>query len=135
MNFFTVNDNFKSFDERLSANSMQTEKRLEAIRGVVEERLKSMQADNNSKLDLMRNTVDEKLQKTLDDKIGQSFKLVSERLEQVYKGLGEMRNLAVGVGDLKRVLSNVKTRGILGEIQLGSMLLQKKEVQDLLNML
>ncbi len=118
----TVNDNFKSFDERFAASSMQTEKRLENIRGVVEERLKAMQEDNNRKLDLMRNTVDEKLQKTLDDKIGQSFKLVSERLEQVYKGLGEMQNLAVGVGDLKRVLSNVKTRGILGEIQLGSIL-------------
>ena len=118
----TVNDNFKSFDERFAASSMQTEKRLENIRGVVEERLKAMQEDNNQKLDLMRNTVDEKLQKTLDDKIGQSFKLVSERLEQVYKGLGEMQNLAVGVGDLKRVLSNVKTRGILGEIQLGSIL-------------
>ena len=68
----------------------------------------------------MRNTVDEKLQKTLEDRISQSFKLVSERLEQVYKGLGEMQTLAAGVGDLKKVLSNVKNRGILGEIQLGS---------------
>ena len=70
----------------------------------------------------MRQTVDEKLQKTLDERISQSFKLVSERLEQVYKGLGEMQTLAVGVGDLKKVLSNVKTRGILGEIQLGAIL-------------
>ena len=72
----------------------------------------------------MRQTVDEKLQKTLEDRIGQSFKLVSERLEQVYKGLGEMQTLAVGVGDLKKVLSNVKTRGILGEVQLGAILEQ-----------
>lgn len=72
----------------------------------------------------MRATVDEKLQKTLEDRIGKSFQLVSERLEQVYKGLGEMQNLAAGVGDLKKVLSNVKTRGILGEIQLEAILEQ-----------
>ncbi|MEG2200188.1 MAG: DNA recombination protein RmuC, partial [Anaerovorax sp.] len=77
---------------------------------------------NEEKLDQMRATVDEKLQKTLEERISQSFKLVSERLEQVHKGLGEMQNLAIGVGDLKKVLSNVKTRGILGEIQLGAIL-------------
>jgi DNA recombination protein RmuC len=90
----------------------------------IEVRLNFMQEDNNKKLEQMRLTVDEKLQKTLDDRISQSFKLVSERLEQVYKGLGEMQTLATGVGDLKKVLSNVKTRGILGEIQLGAILEQ-----------
>ena len=81
-----------------------------------------MQAENGKKLDEMRKTVDERLEKSLEDKMNKSFALVSQRLEQVYKGLGEMQNLATGVGDLKKVLSNVKTRGILGEIQLGSIL-------------
>ena len=84
--------------------------------------LSDMQKDNNDKLDKMREIVDEKLQKTLEDRLTGSFKLVNERLEQVYKGLGEMQTLASGVGDLKKVLSNVKTRGILGEIQLGAIL-------------
>ena len=83
-----------------------------------------MQTDNQKQLEQMRQTVDEKLQKTLEERIGQSFKHVSERLEQVYKGLGEMQTLAIGVGDLKKVLSGVKTRGILGEIQLGAILEQ-----------
>ena len=90
----------------------------------IDKQLLSIQENNNKKLDEMRATVDEKLQKTLEDKISQSFKLVSERLEQVYKGLGEMQNLATGVGDLKKVLTNVKSRGILGEIQLGAILEQ-----------
>ena len=90
----------------------------------IEARIRNMQTDNNTQLEKMRETVDEKLQKTLEDRIGKSFKLVSERLEEVYKGLGEMKVLAAGVGDLKKVLSNVKTRGILGEIQLGSILEQ-----------
>ncbi len=81
-----------------------------------------MQQDNAQKLDHIRTTVDEKLQKTLEEKMTHSFQLVSQRLEEVYKGLGEMQNLANGVGDLKKVLSNVKTRGILGEIQLGAIL-------------
>ncbi len=96
--------------------------RFEAIRGTVETRLSAMQQQNEKKLDEMRQTVDEKLQKTLESRIGESFRVVSERLEQVWKGLGEMQNLAVGVGDLKKVLSNVKNRGILGEIQLGAIL-------------
>jgi DNA recombination protein RmuC len=104
--------------------SMQQEQKLEYIRSSMEYRLNSMQDDQNKRLGEMRETVDEKLQKTLEDKIGQSFRLVSERLEQVYKGLGEMQNLASGVGDLKKVLSNVKTRGMLGEIQLGAILEQ-----------
>lgn len=97
---------------------------LKQINDTMESRLISIQKDNEKKLEQMRETVDEKLQKTLEDRISQSFQLVSERLEQVYKGLGEMQSLASGVGDLKKVLSNVKTRGILGEIQLGAILEQ-----------
>ncbi len=110
------------FEERFKTFSLENEQKLDIIRATVEKRLAYMQEDNNRKLDEMRKTVDEKLQKTLEEKMTQSFALVNERLEQVYKGLGEMRSLAVGVGDLKKVLSNVKTRGILGEIQLGSIL-------------
>ena len=109
-------------EERFKTFETQNEQKLEGIRQTMERRLTSIQEDNNKKLEAMRQTVDEKLQKTLEDKMNESFKLVSERLEQVYKGLGEMQNLAVGVGDLKKVLSNVKTRGILGEIQLGAIL-------------
>jgi DNA recombination protein RmuC len=89
---------------------------------VIGENLRHLQEDNSKQLDKMRETVDEKLQKTLEDRIGKSFQQVSERLEQVYKGLGEMQTLASGVGDLKKVLSNVKSRGILGEIQLSYIL-------------
>jgi DNA recombination protein RmuC len=94
--------------------------RMNEIRQTLETRLKDLQAENSRKLDEMRHIVDEKLQKTL----GESFKQVSERLEQVHKGLGEMQSLASGVGDLKRVLTNVKTRGIFGEVQLGALLEQ-----------
>jgi len=94
------------------------------LTATVETRLKHMQADNAGKLDEMRKTVDEKLQNTLEQRLGQSFKLVSQQLEQVYKGLGEMQNLATGVGDLKRVLTNVKSRGTFGEVQLGAILEQ-----------
>lgn len=104
--------------------SMQNEQKLENIRKTMEAKITSLTEDNNKQLEQMRHTVDEKLQKTLEDRISQSFKLVSERLEQVYKGLGEMQNLASGVGDLKKVLSNVKTRGILGEVQLRAILEQ-----------
>jgi DNA recombination protein RmuC len=86
--------------------------------------LSGIREENNRQLEQMRQTVDEKLQKTLNDRITQSFQLVNERLEQVYAGLGEMKTLAGGVGDLKKVLSNVKTRGILGEVQLGAILEQ-----------
>ena len=109
---------------QLTDTAVQTEQKLENIRRTMEERIKSMSEENNRQLEKMRDTVDEKLQKTLEERISQSFKLVSERLEQVYKGLGEMQNLASGVGDLKKVLSNVKNRGILGEIQLGAILEQ-----------
>lgn len=120
----TVYDMLSRMEGRINANAMENEQKLEYIRKTMESRISSMQEENNKKLDEMRAVVDEKLQKTLEDRISQSFQLVSERLEQVYKGLGEMQNLAAGVGDLKKVLSNVKTRGILGEIQLGTILEQ-----------
>ena len=100
------------------------EKKLEALRATVEGKLESIQIDNAKQLDQMRQTVDEKLQGTLDARLGESFKQVSDRLEQVHKGLGEMQSLATGVGDLKKVLTNVKTRGMWGEVQLGAMLEQ-----------
>ena len=104
--------------------SESNEKKLEAIRGTVESELRSMQNDNAKQLEQMRQTVDEKLQGTLEKRLGESFKQVSERLEQVHKGLGEMQTLATGVGDLKKVLTNVKTRGTWGEVQLGTLLEQ-----------
>lgn len=113
-------ETIKFMDQQFAHTSMQNEQKLENIRKTMENSLRSLTEDNNKQLEMMRNTVDKKLQKTLEDRISQSFKLVSERLEQVYKGLGEMQTLAAGVGDLKKVLSNVKNRGILGEIQLGS---------------
>ncbi len=109
-------------ENRLKTSALENEQKLENIRATMEQRLGALQADNNKRLDEMRLVVDQKLQKTLDERMTQSFKLVNERLEQVYKGLGEMQSLAVGVGDLKKVLSNVKTRGILGEIQLEAIL-------------
>lgn len=101
-----------------------TEVKLDKMRETVEAKLKLIQDDNSEKLEKMRATVDEKLHKTLEERLSQSFQIVSERLELVHKGLGEMQNLAVGVGDLKKVLSNVKTRGIIGEIMLGNILEQ-----------
>jgi DNA recombination protein RmuC len=101
-----------------------TDKKLDMLREAVEQRLQAIQADNAKQLDQMRATVDEKLQGTLEKRLGESFQQVSERLEQVYKGLGEMQSLAAGVGDLKKVLTNVKTRGTWGEVQLGAMLEQ-----------
>lgn len=98
--------------------------RFEQLRAVVETRLQAIQADNGVKLEEMRRTVDEKLHDTLEKRLGDSFKQVSERLEQVHRGLGEMQTLAAGVGDLKRVLTNVKTRGSWGEVQLGNLLEQ-----------
>lgn len=101
-----------------------TENKLDNMRNTVENKITELQKDNNEKLEKMRETVDEKLHKTLETRLGESFKQVSERLEQVHQGLGEMQNLATGVGDLKKVLSNVKTRGVLGEYQLESLLEQ-----------
>jgi len=104
--------------------SDSNEKKLEAVRVTVEGKLQSMQIDNARQLEQMRQTVDEKLQGTLEKRLGESFKQVSERLELVHKGLGEMQTLATGVGDLKKVLTNVKTRGTWGEVQLGALLEQ-----------
>ena len=97
---------------------------LESIRTALDQRLAAIQADNAARLEQMRLTVDEKLQSTLETRLGESFRLVSERLEQVHKGLGEMQTLAAGVGDLKRVLGNVTTRGAWGEVQLENLLTQ-----------
>lgn len=113
---------FSQIEHRLRTFSLESEQKFDGIRQTVERRLSSMQEDNNRRLQEMRQVVDEKLQRTLDEKMARSFAAVSERLEQVYRGLGEMRTLAAGVGDLKKVLSNVKTRGILGEVQLGAIL-------------
>ncbi len=109
---------------RFSNMAVENEQKLDNIRTAMESKIKALTDENSAQLEKMRATVDEKLQKTLEERLSQSFKLVSERLEEVYKGLGEMQNLASGVGDLKKVLSNVKTRGILGEIQLSAILEQ-----------
>lgn len=111
-------------NNRINNMALENEQKLENIRTGMEKKISDLTADNNAQLEKMRETVDEKLQKTLEDRISKSFKTVSERLEQVYQGLGEMKTLAQGVGDLKKVLSNVKTRGILGEVQLGAILEQ-----------
>jgi len=108
--------------QRLAALTADNEKRMGEVRATLEAKLGAIQLDNAAKLEQMRATVDEKLQSTLETRLGHSFKLVSERLEAVQRGLGEMQNLAVGVGDLKRVLGNVKQRGIVGEAQLGALL-------------
>ncbi|MBI4826207.1 MAG: DNA recombination protein RmuC [Nitrospirae bacterium] len=117
-------DQLDIFSKQLTALTSSNEDKLSKMRETIEAKLKLIQDDNTKKLDQMRETVDEKLHATLEKRLGESFKQVSERLEQVHKGLGEMQTLAVGVGDLKKVLSNVKTRGILGEIQLGNILEQ-----------
>lgn len=111
-------------NKQFARTSMDIEQRLENIRISMEKKVSNMTEENNRQLAEMRNTVDEKLQKTLEERIGRSFRQVSESLQQVTRGLGEMQNLAAGVGDLKKVLSNVKTRGIVGEIQLGAILQQ-----------
>ena len=112
------------FANQINALSQANELRLDKMRETVEQRLKLLQDDNSARLEQMRATVDEKLHATLEQRLGESFKLVSERLELVHKGLGEMQTLASGVGDLKKVLTNIKTRGTWGEIQLGNLLEQ-----------
>lgn len=112
----------ESIDRRVENLRDKNDEKLELIRKTVEQRLESLQKDNADKLEKMRVTVDEKLQSTLEKRLGQSFKLVSERLEQVQRGLGEMQGLASDVGDFKRVLTNVKTRGTWGEVQLENLL-------------
>ena len=117
-------DQLDSFSKQLMAMAKLNEEKMEAMRQTIDTQLRAIQEDNTKKLEQMRATVDEKLQTTLEKRLGESFKQVSERLEQVYKGLGEMRSLAVGVGDLKKVLTNVKTRGTWGEIRLSHILEQ-----------
>ena len=114
----------EAFAQQLARLTQSNDQRFEQLRLAVEARLGAIQADNANRLEEMRKTVDEKLHATLEQRLGESFKLVSERLEQVHKGLGEMQNLAAGVGDLKRVLGNVKTRGTWGEVQLEALLEQ-----------
>jgi DNA recombination protein RmuC len=113
-----------SLGEQLRTMSDTNERRLLEVRNTVEQRLTALQADNEKKLEQMRATVDEKLHATLEARLGESFKQVAERLEQVHKGLGEMQLLAKDVGSLSRVLSNVKTRGVFGEVQLAGLLEQ-----------
>lgn len=115
---------FEDFVMRQENIRKETELRLREIRETVEGKLNALQEDNTKKLEEMRKTVDEKLQETVEKRFSESFKMISERLEQVHKGLGEMQTLASGVGDLKKVLANVKTRGNLGEYQLGAILEQ-----------
>lgn len=110
--------------DQLSKLTETNERKLTEMRATLEAKLKELQTDNAAKLDEMRKTVDEKLHQTLEKRLGESFKLVSDRLEAVHKGLGEMQTLAAGVGDLKKVLSNVKTRGTWGEVQLENLLEQ-----------
>lgn len=117
-------ERLESFARELNRFSLGLDERFERLKIAVEGRLSAMQADNAAKLEEMRRTVDEKLHATLEQRLGQSFKLVSDRLEQVHRGLGEMQTLAAGVGDLKRVLTNVKTRGTWGEVQLAALLEQ-----------
>ncbi len=112
----------EGFAAQLSVLTVTNEQKMDAVRLIVDEKLKQIQEDNARQLDRMRETVDEKLQGTLEKRLGESFKQVSERLELVHQGLGDMRNLAAGVGDLKKVLTNIKTRGTWGEVQLGALL-------------
>ncbi len=115
-------DQMESFARQLSLLTASNEKKMEDIRLMVDEKLRQIQEDNTRQIDRMRETVDEKLQNTLEKRLGESFRQVSERLEQVHQGLGDMRTLAAGVGDLKKVLTNVKSRGTWGEVQLGALL-------------
>lgn len=117
-------DNFYALLNKQSDQNTSTANSLTDMRTTLEQKITTLQQGNEKKLEEMRATVDEKLQKTLEARLGESFKLVSERLEAVHKGLGDMQTLATGVGDLKRVLTNVKTRGVLGEYQLEAILEQ-----------
>ncbi len=114
--------NFQTFASRLAEATEKNELKLEKVKETIDSHLKNLRQENSEKLEKMRETVDEKLQSTLEKRLGESFKQVGDRLEQVHKGLGEMQNLATGVGDLKKVLQNVKTRGTWGEVQLGNLL-------------
>ena len=123
-------ERFTEVTRQLEALTRSNEVRVDKLREAVEQRLDRLRESNEGKLDQMRKTVDEQLQGTLEKRLGESFKLVSDRLEAVHKGLGEMQQLATGVGDLKRVLTNVKTRGTWGEVQLGALLEQVLTAQQ-----
>src|SRR3989344_900990 len=116
------NKNFEGFSIKLAELIDKNDAKMEKVREAVEKKLESLQKDNSEKLEAMRVTVDEKLHATLEKRFGESFKVVSDRLEAVHKGLGEMQTLALGVGDLKKVLSNVKSRGTCGEAQLSNLI-------------
>jgi DNA recombination protein RmuC len=118
----TQQEKLEGMTQQLRELATRNQDSLEAVRTALDSRVKEMQENNDKKLEEMRRTVDEKLHDTLEKRLGESFKLVSDRLESVHKGLGEMQNLAAGVGDLKRVLTNVKTRGTWAEVQLGAIL-------------
>ncbi len=118
----TQNKNFEGFSSKLTELIDKNEAKIDKVKEVVEKKLEGIQKDNGEKLDAMRVTVDEKLHATLEKRFGESFKVVSDRLEAVHKGLGEMQALALGVGDLKKVLSNVKSRGTWGEAQLSNLI-------------
>jgi DNA recombination protein RmuC len=120
----TIDRRMNDFSSRIGELTEKNDAKMETIRQSVEQKLDYIQRDNSEKLEKMRQTVDEKLEKTLEIRLGEKFKMVSERLEEVHKGLGEMQTLASGVGDLKKVLTNVKTRGTWGEVQLGNLLEQ-----------
>lgn len=118
------NKNFENFSTKLTELIDKNEAKMEKVKETVEKKLEGIQKDNGEKLELMRQTVDEKLQSTLEKRLGDSFKQVSDKLDSVHQGLGEMKNLATDVGGLKKVLSNVKTRGMWGEVQLSGLLEQ-----------
>ena len=120
----SVDGALEKLQARQAESALLTEQKLDQMRRSLTESLDRMQGASQQQLETIRKTVDEKLQQTLERKLNESFRQVSQQLEQVYKGLGEMQSLASGVGDLKKVLSNVKTRGVLGEIQLGAILEQ-----------
>ena len=119
-----IRQKFGDFNKQQIDNNKLATDQIKEVEKTIAKHLKLIQEDNTKQLTEMRKTVDEKLQTTLEKRLGESFKQVSDRLEQVHKGLGEMQNIATGVGDLKKVLSNVKTRGVLGEYQLGNILEQ-----------
>ena len=117
-----LNTTSQTISNQIISLTQINEQKLEKVRDAVQSGLKSMQDDNSQKLEKMRETVDEKLHSTLEKRLGESFQMVSDRLEKVHQGLGEMQTLASGVGDLKKVLMNVKTRGTWGEVQLANLL-------------
>ena len=117
-------------NQQIAQMSESNDRRLAEVRATLEQKLRDIEANNAAKLEEMRRTVDEKLHATLEQRLGESFKLVSDRLEQVHRGLGEMQMLAQGVGDLKRVLTNVKSRGTWGEVQLEMLLEQILQIHN-----